>query len=42
MGRRGRYVDLGRPRFGDAYPAPVVFADPFTGVPGCAADTIGP
>ena len=31
MGRRGHYVDLGRHRFRDAYPAPALFADPFTG-----------
>jgi hypothetical protein len=42
MGRHGRYVDLGRGRSCDGYPAQVVFADPITEVPGCAADTIGP
>ena len=38
MGIRG----LGRRRPGDGYPAPAGFADLFTGVPGCPADTIGP
>jgi len=38
----GAFVDVGAAQVRDGYRAQVVFADPFTEVPGCPAATIGP